>query len=287
MLASNYFNQFSAIDSAKHLAALLGNIPQVQLWWYHGAIGKTLTRPEVPSAAVFKKYPQLQLVQAVRGVFPIAPRPAVAATSNTGSIHAPTFMVCGSLDPYLLCDSAIAKESKNYIGAGVEYKHGSFACKHGLFKECISEAEATKVMTQITAWILKNNQNNNGRRVGTTGRAEWSHQLSLPKFRAAQTHNLCRTCQANPSTHDLRSVHYYVVRAHTCIFCCVFVFMVLPGVVLPPCCLEWCCRLCVSILVFAHRNIFSRCQSVCLCIVALSRIPAPQRQPRPLHHIRG
>lgn len=153
MVASNYFNQFARIDSAQSLSSI-APFAQPLFWWYNTSIGKFIARPQVPGDDVFNKYPQFQVVAAVRATAPIGQRPAMPATATTGTIYAPTFMVCGSNDLSLLCDSAIAKESGTQVVSGKEYKHGSFSCGHNLLKECTSEEEVKRVMVNITGWIV-------------------------------------------------------------------------------------------------------------------------------------
>jgi len=99
-------------------------------------------------------------LMAVRAAIPLAPRPAASSSLPVGNVTVPTLFVCGENDPYLLCTSAGAKATRNYVSA--PYTYFSARCGHSLLSVgaylggCTNQAVRLSVMEAITSFLDDN-----------------------------------------------------------------------------------------------------------------------------------
>lgn len=162
VVASNYFNQFSQVDSATANGNALGNAMksgagfataadfQKALWWYWGSIGKWMARPPV----VHVTQRQNQMLWFMQQQYPLpedAGQGATRAWPSGYNISAPVLFVCGTDDAYLLCAHDYVLGQRNFVDAGVKYEAVDVDCGHDLMKCKHSDV----VFDAITAHILE------------------------------------------------------------------------------------------------------------------------------------
>lgn len=165
-VASGYFNQFSAPNSANALWPVFGGpdgtFPTAQalqrtLWWYSGAL-PYVTRPAVYDDATFYKYiPRWSFMDFVRLSLPISERPAQEPSSELGPVRVPTLFLCGSDDEFLLCTQEWAKDPSYYAD---RFDYEAFPCGHDLMRAGPNACDADDTVRAIFASIDRHLQTN-------------------------------------------------------------------------------------------------------------------------------
>lgn len=216
MVASNYFNQFAMDNNAEALSMLGGGLSpdelQKLLWWYNSSIPSLLPRPEIPSASILTKYPDITLPAMIQQALPLPERPAIPQSEPLGMVNVPTFMVCGANDPYLLCASSAALRTEEYVENF--YHYDSYNCEHNLFGDCAA-GEVERVMGAMTSFLLNFSETNStgagGRRL-TSAEAcpvysTWKkatcaeEQCSFDGLEEGQKFVLCDEIKSNSDCH--------------------------------------------------------------------------------------
>jgi pimeloyl-ACP methyl ester carboxylesterase len=176
VIASNYFNQFSLVDSATANNASLTELfqafgigPALQpesfqkmLWWYNGSLAEYFSLPRVVSddevaAYVQKAGPEAgAFINAIRQAVPLEVRDCIPTPEENvvGAVTIPTLFICGLSDTFLLCNSTYFSDYPPDILP--DYEHVNFECGHDFFlpDNCISMDESQRVMEKITSFVL-------------------------------------------------------------------------------------------------------------------------------------
>jgi pimeloyl-ACP methyl ester carboxylesterase len=169
VIAVNYFNQFSVIDSATtndgamSRAVALINIfssdnvfesPedfQKSLWWYNTGIPRVVSRPRVLNASEVPS--DFAFLRVARLAVPLEPRPCVPQEEALGEVTIPVLFVCGAQDPFLLCNRPYATPTEGLIP---DYTyHEAATCGHGFFSasDCDNSTDTEEVIKMITDFI--------------------------------------------------------------------------------------------------------------------------------------
>ena len=176
VIASNYFNQFSLVDSATVNNATLTSVFQAfgfgdslqphdfqkMLWWYNGSLAESFSLPRVVSDEEVAMYAEKAGPQAgaflggVRLAVPMEERECTQVSEEdlVGAITVPTLFICGLGDVFLLCNNTYATDFPPELLP--DYEHANFACGHDFFLpgDCSSTEESQLVMDKITSFVL-------------------------------------------------------------------------------------------------------------------------------------
>jgi len=172
--ASNYFNQFSLVDSATVNNASLTQMFQAygfgdsldpesfqkMLWWYNGSLAKTFSMPRILSDEEVAAYEEkvgeaASFVMGTRQAIPMEERECIPASEDVvGTISVPTLFICGLSDSALLCNNSYVTDYPPDLLP--DYEHANYQCGHDFFLEgnCASMEETQKVMDKITMFVL-------------------------------------------------------------------------------------------------------------------------------------
>ena len=106
---------------------------QKALWWYNGAMGAgKMAGPPAYTVKELLRAGQYSIafLRSIFGMPADEVANGVAQASPTGQIDVPSSFICGRTDQAILCDSRIARTTKEYINA--HYMHLVVECDHNL-----------------------------------------------------------------------------------------------------------------------------------------------------------
>lgn len=193
VIASNYFNQFSLVDSATTNNASLTGLFQAlgfgdslqpdnfqkMLWWYNGSLATSFSMPRVVSDDEVAAYEEnvgaeaAAFIKGIRQAVPMEERECIPASEGVvGTIAIPTLFICGLGDSALLCNNTFVTDFPPALLP--DYEHANYQCGHDFFLEgnCISMEESQKVMNKITDFVLPSLMKSDDSTNGVEGNVE-------------------------------------------------------------------------------------------------------------------
>jgi len=157
-MASQYFSIFELADSASsHGYALFLTLGkpsgfvsardfQKALWWYSGAfeVGILPMPPVFSGGELWNS--GFREAAALRSLFWGEPSPGRPQKIATGKVEMPSLFVCGSADPFAMCDRPSALATKDHVST--DYQDLVVQCGHSLLS-CSEWSETQRVIDAV------------------------------------------------------------------------------------------------------------------------------------------